>query len=63
VDVSEIESFVDDLVAQKTDFIRSKGMAAIGPLMGPVMAQFRGKADGKLINKIVTEKIRAVLES
>lgn len=63
VDVSEIESFVDDLVAQKTDFIRSKGMAATGPLMGPVMAQFRGKADGKLINKIVTEKIRAVLES
>jgi len=35
------------------------GANDIGPLMGKLMAQFRGKADGKLINQIAREELQA----
>ncbi len=35
------------------------GADAIGPVMGQVMPQFRGRADGKLINQIVREELEA----
>ena len=36
----------------------AKGMAAVGPLMGMVMANLGGSADGKLVNSILLEKIK-----
>ena len=33
-------------------------MAAIGPLMGPVMSEFRGKIDGAEINALLIERIK-----
>jgi glutamyl-tRNA(Gln) amidotransferase subunit E len=32
-------------------------MAAMGPLMGMVMKSLKGKADGKLVNKLLKDKL------
>ncbi|MHC1576425.1 MAG: Glu-tRNA(Gln) amidotransferase subunit GatE [Methanosarcinaceae archaeon] len=59
---SEIESFVESIIAEKHEFISQKGIGAVGPLMGIAMSEFRGKVDGKLVSSILKEKITEFLE-
>ena len=54
---SEVQLFIDRLVQKKNDFVRNKGMSAIGPLMGTVMSEFRGKMDGAKINALLIKRI------
>lgn len=44
------------------DIIMAKGEGALGPLMGPLMKQMRGRFDGALISSTLLEEIRKVLE-
>ncbi|NQE45381.1 Glutamyl-tRNA(Gln) amidotransferase subunit E, partial [ANME-1 cluster archaeon GoMg2] len=62
VDTDEVTQLIADIVDTKRDFIRDKGVRAVGPLMGIVMKELRGKVDGKVINKILEEQVKAVLE-
>ena len=57
-DSSSVEEAIDAIIADKLDFIKDKGMASVGPLMGMVMAKLGGSADGKLVNSILLEKIK-----
>lgn len=61
VDVSQIEEFAEKIVAERADFVSEKGPGAVGPLMGIVMGQFRGKADGKLVSEVLKKKIETYL--
>ena len=61
VDEKQTEDVIARVVAERRDFVRERGMSALGPLMGVVMQELRGKADGKLISKILTEKINEEL--
>lgn len=61
VDKGEVEVLIADIVNQKKKFIREKRERAVGPLMGIVMKELRGKVDGKVINKILEEKVKEVL--
>ena len=53
----EVEKIIEDIINQNIDIVKSKGMGAMGMLMGRCMAVLRGKADGKLINSILKEKL------
>ena len=59
---SEIEKVVESVVREKRDFILKRRERSIAPLMGLVMSELRGKADGKKINTILTAKVKAVLD-
>ncbi|HEX2065656.1 MAG TPA: Glu-tRNA(Gln) amidotransferase subunit GatE, partial [Candidatus Thermoplasmatota archaeon] len=48
-DTATVDGVIANVLAERADFVRARGLAAMGPLMGPVMAQLRGKADGALI--------------
>ncbi|MFT0899088.1 Glu-tRNA(Gln) amidotransferase subunit GatE [Candidatus Methanoprimaticola sp. MG2] len=61
VDSSEAETIIDGIVNERADFVRSKGMGAIGPLMGPVMGALRGKIDGKQANDLLSKSIGKLL--
>ena len=60
---NEVKEFVDNLVKEKEEFIRERGMGAVGALMGPVMSEFKGKMDGRDINKLLMEKIKEIIWS
>ncbi|HID20664.1 MAG TPA: Glu-tRNA(Gln) amidotransferase subunit GatE [Methanophagales archaeon] len=62
-DTGEIEQLIENIVNSKKDFIQEKGARAVGPLMGVAMKELRGKVDGKIINKILAEKVNRVLEN
>ncbi len=57
LDLSEIEDMVETIINQRSDFVKEKGLAAVGPLMGIVMAELRGKVDGKTLSEILKQKI------
>jgi len=53
----EIEKLVDALLEEKKDFIALKKIQASTALMGVLMKELRGKADGITINRILTKKL------
>ena len=61
MDSDEAADVIEKIVNERADFVRSKGMAAIGPLMGPVMGALRGKVDGKQANELLTAAIKKLL--
>ncbi|MDQ1282313.1 MAG: glutamyl-tRNA(Gln) amidotransferase subunit [Euryarchaeota archaeon] len=61
VDDAEVARAVQAIVAGKIDFVRSKGDRAIGPLMGLVMKELRGKADGGVVSAILKKEIQNIL--
>ena len=62
VDGSEVERAVQAVVAAKADLVRSKGERAVGPLMGLVMKELRGKADGGVVSAILKKEIQNILD-
>jgi len=61
VDVGDLSAIVNGIVTERIDFVRERGMGAMGPLMGVVMQAAQG-ADGKAVNALLRAAIQAVME-
>ncbi len=57
----DIDELIEQLVAERSEFVRDQGLRAIGPLMGVVMKDLRGKVSGEEVSKILRGKIEAHL--
>jgi glutamyl-tRNA(Gln) amidotransferase subunit E len=53
----DLEKIVRKIIDDRRDFIAQKGKAAMGPLMGVVMAEVRGSVDGKVVSEILKKEI------
>ena len=49
---------IDDLIARTIEEVGAKSMKDMGKVMGVLMPKVKGRADGKLINKIVRENLQ-----
>ena len=58
---ASIEAVVLAIIAERADFIAERGMAAMGPLMGVVMAEAGGAADGKVVSELLKQAIAKFL--
>jgi glutamyl-tRNA(Gln) amidotransferase subunit E len=58
----EIERVIQQIVEERKEFIKQKGSGALNPLMGLVMKHFRGKINGKLVSKLLEQKIQEMLK-
>jgi glutamyl-tRNA(Gln) amidotransferase subunit E len=63
VSTEELERAVDETIRKNMKLINEKKMAALSPLMGDVMKQLRGKADGKTVNETLKRKLEEALKS
>jgi glutamyl-tRNA(Gln) amidotransferase subunit E len=61
VEAAEVTALVRDIVRSRADLVRSRGDRSIGPLMGLVMKELRGKVDGALISAILKKEIQDIL--
>ncbi len=61
--IEDIELTVENIIDQRIDFVKERGLGAVGPLMGEVMKEFRGSVDGKVLSALLKEKIEARLNS
>jgi len=57
----DVESVVEKILEEKKEFVKEKGKNAFAPLMGLVMRELRGKADGETISSILERKIKEML--
>jgi len=57
----DVEMFIEKLINEKIDFVRERGIESVGPLMGSVMSEFRGKMDGAKINALLIKGIKKVI--
>jgi glutamyl-tRNA(Gln) amidotransferase subunit E len=56
-DPEEVENFIKKTVRKKGDFIKEKGPAALGPLMGIIMKEYRGMVDGKILSQMLKKEL------
>ncbi|MDZ7687879.1 MAG: Glu-tRNA(Gln) amidotransferase subunit GatE [Halobacteriales archaeon] len=54
----EVEEVVDEILEERAEYVKEEGMSAMGGLMGVVMEEMRGKADGELVSEVLREKIQ-----
>jgi len=59
----EIVRIIRTIVSERKEFVRTQGTRSLGPLMGLVMKELRGKADGKLISTLLEQEIHKVLST
>jgi len=59
-DEKEIQKLAERIVKKRIDFVKERKMDALGPLMGVIMKELRGKADGKIISKILKKEIEKI---
>jgi glutamyl-tRNA(Gln) amidotransferase subunit E len=56
-----VRDIIAELVSSHENLIEERKMGAMGSLMGMAMKQLKGKADGKLVNKLLKEEIQKYL--
>ncbi|MEC7198929.1 MAG: hypothetical protein VXW37_05860, partial [Candidatus Thermoplasmatota archaeon] len=61
-DESVVSSIVDEVVSENMSLVDARGENSIGPLMGQVMKRLGGAADGKVVSRVLKEKIRSVIK-
>lgn len=63
MDEKELEEFIGKLVSENAKAVREQGERANGMLMGIAMKSLRGKVSGEKISKLLTIKIREMIDS
>ena len=60
-DTGAVDAAVAEVLAERADFVKERGMEALGPLMGVVMGKLCGAADGKAVSAALKEQIQRLL--
>jgi len=61
--LENVEDVIRRVVKEREEFVQRRGNAALGPLMGVVMKELRGKAEGKTVNALLSREIQRVLKN
>ncbi|HJJ35967.1 MAG TPA: Glu-tRNA(Gln) amidotransferase subunit GatE [Methanocorpusculum sp.] len=57
----ELGILVKAIVTDRADFIKERGKAALGPVMGVVMKEVRGRIDGKIVSEVLNNELEKLL--
>jgi len=63
INESDLEKIILDTIEKNQEIIENQKERAIGPLMGIVMKELRGKASGEMINNLLVKNIKKKLEN
>ena len=61
-DASDLATVVEKVVSERLEFVKERGLGALGPLMGMVMKEFGGAADGKAVSQLLKSSIERNLK-
>ena len=57
----ELQELVRGIVSERVDFIKERGKAALGPVMGVVMKEVRGRIDGKVVSEVLNDELNRIM--
>ena len=58
MDNKQLEEIIEKIINNNIDTVKKDGIHSLRPLMGLVMKEVRGKASGKIVNELLTKKIK-----
>jgi glutamyl-tRNA(Gln) amidotransferase subunit E len=58
----DIEAMADRILRERADFVRQRGKGALGPLMGVLMEEVRGRVDGKVVSEVLRRALERFLK-
>ncbi|HUX98472.1 MAG TPA: hypothetical protein VMV49_02845, partial [Candidatus Deferrimicrobium sp.] len=58
----QLKKVIEMIINNNLEIIESKELRAIGPLMGEVMKEVRGKIDGEIVSKELKTAIQKRIE-
>ncbi len=61
IPLEKLEKIIEEKISENYQLIRERGLKAMSPIMGEVMREVRGKADGKVVSQIVRRKIQEIM--
>ena len=61
IDAGRLSEVIESVLRGNGALITAKGEGAFSPLMGEVMAQVRGKADGRLVSRLLRERLASIV--
>jgi len=56
----ELETIVAWVINENTSLVQERGIGALGPLMGTLMRELRGKADAKTMSELLRKRIESM---
>ena len=62
ISVEDLKKIIQEIIKKNVNLIKEKQMRAKGPLMGEVMKKVRGKIDGAVVSKELTNSINETLK-
>jgi glutamyl-tRNA(Gln) amidotransferase subunit E len=60
--VADVEAMADRILRDRADFVRQRGKGALGPLMGILMEEVRGRVDGKVVSEVLRRSLDRFLK-
>jgi glutamyl-tRNA(Gln) amidotransferase subunit E len=57
---NELTALVEKMIEENQGMIKERGEGSLGPLMGIVMKELRGKVDAGLVSRMLKERIREI---
>jgi glutamyl-tRNA(Gln) amidotransferase subunit E len=63
VNEDDLEKIIESIIEKNEEIIKNQKERAIGPLMGIVMKELRGKASGETINSLLSKNLKKKLEN
>ncbi len=63
MDEDELRNLIDDIMESEAKMIAERGEGAFSALMGEVMERARGKTDGRLVSRVLRERLLSVTSS
>jgi glutamyl-tRNA(Gln) amidotransferase subunit E len=61
INVGRLSEIIESVLRSNRELVEAKGKGAFSPLMGEVMAEARGKADGKLVSRLLKERLASMV--
>jgi glutamyl-tRNA(Gln) amidotransferase subunit E len=61
INEEELDKIIKNIIDKNEQIIKNQKERAIGPLMGIVMKELRGKASGEIINNLLLKNIKEKL--
>jgi glutamyl-tRNA(Gln) amidotransferase subunit E len=59
---ADVEVMADRILRERADFVRQRGKGALGPLMGVLMEEVRGRVDGKVVSEVLRRTLDRFLK-
>jgi glutamyl-tRNA(Gln) amidotransferase subunit E len=59
---ADVEAMADRILKERADFVRQRGKGALGPLMGVLMEEVRGRVDGKVVSEVLRRALDRFLK-